>query len=159
VSVLLAATAAGLFGVGTYLVLQRKLSRIIVGIGLISHGANLLIVTSGRKGRAPLIGSSDPDGFADPLPHALALTAIVLAFGVTAFLLALAYRSWLLTDDDEVADDPDDLAVAHQRHDDDPEIADTRDRAFPDPDAGADPHAAHDRPDTDEDPATGRDPS
>lgn len=136
-SILLAATAAALFGIGTYLVLQRKLSRIIVGIGLISHGANLLLVTSGRRGRAPFIGSSDADGFADPLPHALTLTAIVIAFGITAFLLALAYRSWLLTDDDEVADDVDDLAVAHQRHDHDPEIADTRDRAFPDPDDDA----------------------
>ena len=48
----------------------------------------------------------------DPLPQALALTTIVITFGVTAFLLALAYRSWLLTRDDEVEDDVADRAVA-----------------------------------------------
>ena len=48
-TVLLAATAATLFGLGTYLVLQRKLSRII-GIALLGHGANILMVTSGRRG-------------------------------------------------------------------------------------------------------------
>ncbi len=145
-SILLAATAAALFGVGTYLVLQRKLSRVIVGIGLISHGANVLIITAGRRGRAPLIGRADPDGFADPVPHALALTAIVIAFGITAFLLALAYRSWLLTHDDEIADDVDDRAVAHQRHDDDTEIADAAALVTGDPEAAADADAAHDEP-------------
>ena len=49
--------------------------------------------------------------FADPMPQALALTAIVITFGVTTLLLALAYRSWLLTDDDEVQDDVGDRAV------------------------------------------------
>jgi multicomponent Na+:H+ antiporter subunit C len=111
-SVLLAAAAAALFGIGTYLVLQRKLSRIIIGLGLISHGANVLFLLSGRRGRAPLIGRGDPAEFADPLPQALALTAIVITFGVTAFLLALAYRSYLLTNDDEVQDDVEDRLVA-----------------------------------------------
>ena len=104
-SVLLAAAAAALFGIGTYLVLQRKLSRIIIGLGLLSHGANVLLMTSGRGGLPPLIGAGDDADFTDPLPQALALTAIVITFGVTAFLLALAYRSWLLTRDDEVEDD------------------------------------------------------
>ncbi len=107
-SVLMAATAALLFGIGTYLLLQRKLSRLIVGIGLIGHGANVVFVPATRRGRPPIVGSSDADGFADPLPQALVLTAIVISFGVTALLLALAYRSWLLTDDDDVADDVDD---------------------------------------------------
>jgi multicomponent Na+:H+ antiporter subunit C len=147
-SILLAATAAALFGVGTYLVLQRKLSRVIVGIGLISHGANVLIITAGRRGIAPLIGRGDADRFADPVPQALALTAIVIAFGVTAFLLALAYRSWLLTHDDEIADDVEDRAVAHQRHDEDTEIADAAAMSSSDPDAEADPAAAHDAPHT-----------
>lgn len=112
-SVLLALTAASLFGIGTYLVLQRKLSRVIIGLGLMSHGGNILLITSGRRGLAPLIGGGDPADFADPLPQALVLTAIVIGFGVTGLLLALAYRSWLLTDDDEIADDPEDIAVAH----------------------------------------------
>ncbi len=111
-TVLLAATAAALFAIGTYLVLQRKLSRIIIGIALLGHGANVLVVSSGKRGRAPLIGNGPTDGLADPLPQALALTAIVISFGVTALLLALAYRSWLLTSDDEVQDDVEDRDVA-----------------------------------------------
>jgi multicomponent Na+:H+ antiporter subunit C len=111
-SVLLAAAAAALFGIGTYLLLQRKLSRIIIGLGLISHGANVLLMTSGRGGLAPLIGSGDDADLADPLPHAMALTTIVITFGVTALLLALAYRSWQLTSDDEVENDVADTLVA-----------------------------------------------
>ncbi len=111
-SVLLALTVAMLFGVGTYLVLQRKLSRIIIGLGLLTHGANVLLITSGRRGLPPLIGTADPASFSDPLPQALALTAIVITFAVSALLLALAYRSWLLTHDDEVEDDVGDRAIA-----------------------------------------------
>jgi multicomponent Na+:H+ antiporter subunit C len=111
-SVLLALTAALLFAIGTYIVLQRKLSRIIIGLALISHGANVLLLTSGRRGTPPLIGRGDPTDFSDPLPQALALTAIVITFAVTAFLLAMAYRSWLLTADDEVQDDVGDRLIA-----------------------------------------------
>ncbi len=111
-NVILAATAAALFGVATYLVLQRKLSRIIIGVGLMAHGANILLLLSGNPGLPPLIGMGDQDDFSDPLPQALVLTAIVISFGVTVFLLALAYRSWLLTEDDEVEDDVEDRLVA-----------------------------------------------
>lgn len=111
-SVLLAFTAAMLFGIGTYLVMQRKLSRIIIGLALITHGANVLLLMSGPRGRAPIIGTADPRDFADPLPQALALTAIVISFATTALLLALAYRSWVLTADDEVQDDVGDRLVA-----------------------------------------------
>jgi multicomponent Na+:H+ antiporter subunit C len=112
VSIVFAATAAALFGIGTYLILQRKLSRIIIGLGLVTHGANVLMVTSGRLGRAPIIGSADSSTFADPLPQALALTAIVISFGTTMLLLALAYRSFQLTNDDEVVDDLEDRRIA-----------------------------------------------
>lgn len=115
-SVLMAATAAMLVATGTYLLLQRKLSRIIIGISLLSHGANVLFVNAGRRGLAPLIGTADPADFADPIPQALVLTAIVISFGVTALLLALAYRSWMLTDDDEVADDIEDRMIARAGH-------------------------------------------
>jgi len=112
VTITLAATAAALFGIGTYLILQRKLSRIIIGLGLLTHGANVLLITAGRRGEPPLVGQGSRQDFADPLPQALALTAIVITFGVTTFLLALAYRSWLLTSDDEVQDDVADRAIA-----------------------------------------------
>ena len=111
-SVVMAATAALLFAIGTYLLLQRKLSRVIVGLGLISHGANVLLVNSGRRGLPPIIGQGRSADFADPIPQALVLTAIVISFGTTALLLALAYRSWLLTADDEVDDDIEDRIVA-----------------------------------------------
>jgi multicomponent Na+:H+ antiporter subunit C len=114
VTLALATLAAALFAIGTYLVLQRKLSRIIIGLGLLTHGANVLLITAGRRGHPPLIGSGDRAQFADPLPQALALTAIVITFGVTTLLLALAYRSWLLTADDEVRDDVGDRAVASE---------------------------------------------
>ena len=110
-SLLMAFTAAMLFGIGTYLLLQRKLSRLIIGLGLIGHGANVVFVTASRRGRPPLIGTGDPADFADPLPQSLVLTAIVISFGVSALLLALAYRSWLLTRDDEVQDDVEDRSV------------------------------------------------
>lgn len=142
-SVLLAFTAAVLFGIGTYLVLQRKLSRVIIGVGLIGHGANVLLITAGRRGRSPIIGASDPEGFADPLPQALALTAIVISFGVTALLLALAYRSWLLTHDDEIADDLEDREVARHGHSD-AELVDAAAVERRDPESEASPEAAHD---------------
>ncbi len=114
-SVLLAFAAAFLFASGTYLLLQRRLSRILIGVGLVGHGANLMLLTSGRGGLAPIIGTADPSEFADPMPQALALTSIVITFGVTAFLLALGYRSWRITRDDVVEDDVEDRYIARRR--------------------------------------------
>lgn len=100
-----------LYGTGIYLILQRTLTRIVIGLALMGHGANLLLLSAGGgPGRAPLVGGGD--GFADPLPQALALTAIVITFGVSAFLLTLAYRSWQLRHDDEVEDDVEDRRIA-----------------------------------------------
>jgi multicomponent Na+:H+ antiporter subunit C len=122
-SVLLAACAATLFSLGTWLLLQRRLSRIIIGLGLIGHGANiLLLISAGRRGRPVFVGAEGP--LADPLPQALALTAIVITFGVIAFLLALAWRSYELTGDDLVEDDVEDRRIAAQRRALDEEIAD-----------------------------------
>lgn len=107
------AVAAGvLFGTGTYLLLQKLLSRIIVGLGLIAHGANLVLLGSGGRPAAPPINDGTVGLVSDPLEQALVLTAIVITFGITAFLLALAYRSW--TDDgvDEVEDDVEDRRIA-----------------------------------------------
>ena len=111
-SIALAFTAASLFGIGTYLVLQHTLTRILIGLSLITHGGNVLLMGSGRRGAPPIIGNGTPEELSDPLPQALALTAIVISFGVSALLLALAYRSWLLTHDDEVQDDVSDRTIA-----------------------------------------------
>lgn len=113
-TIALAVLVAWLFAVGTYLVLQRALTRIVLGLGLLSHGAVLLLITvGGRAGRPPLVGKDDDgSGIAAPLPQAFALTAIVIGFGITSYLLALAYRSWAGTEDDEVQDDIEDRRIA-----------------------------------------------
>lgn len=115
-TVLMAALVAVLFGTGVYLLLQRTLTRVILGLALLSHGANLMLLAGGGgPGRAPLVGLFGGDeGVTDPLPQALILTAIVITFGVTVFLLALAYRSFQLTRDDEVEDDLEDRRIAGQ---------------------------------------------
>ena len=113
--VALAVAVGALYAVGTYLLLQRNLTRIVIGLAIMGHGANLLFLAAGgRAGRAPIIGSGREGEFADPLPQAMALTAIVITFGVAAFLLALAYRSWLLRHDDEVEDDVEDRRIARR---------------------------------------------
>ncbi len=112
-TVVLAIAVGGLYAVGTYLVLQRTLTRIVLGIALLGHGANLLLLLAGGTGgEAPIVGAGDPDRFADPLPQAMALTAIVITFGITAFLVALAYRSWVQRHDDDVEDDVEDRRIA-----------------------------------------------
>lgn len=112
-SVLAAFVAAMLAGCGTWLLLQRRLSRIIIGVGLLGHSANLLLLVSGgRRGGEPLIGLGDAADFADPLPQALALTAIVITFGITTFLLAVGFRAWQVSRDDEVEDAVEDRYLA-----------------------------------------------
>jgi multicomponent Na+:H+ antiporter subunit C len=91
-----------LFMAATYLMLSRSLLRIIIGTGLLSHGAHLLLLTMGglKRGTVPLLGEK-ASSYTDALPQALILTAIVISFGVTSFLLVLAYRAYqeLGTDD------------------------------------------------------------
>ncbi|MCE7883802.1 MAG: sodium:proton antiporter [Actinobacteria bacterium ATB1] len=107
----LAAVAAVLFGVGVYLLIQRTLTRILIGIGLIGHAANLLLLLAGGpSGRPPLVDGGRQ--VSDPLPQALALTAIVITFGVTLFLLALAFRSVVQRGNDDVEDDPEDRRIS-----------------------------------------------
>jgi len=95
---------AVLAGTGTYLVMHRTLTRIVLGLGLLGNAINLLILSSGDgPGVAPIIGQEGD--FTDPVPQALVLTAIVIGFGVTSFLLAMAYRAWTISGSDEVEDD------------------------------------------------------
>ena len=113
---LVAGLVAVLYGTGVYLVLQRTLTRVIIGLSLISHGCNLLLLSAGGgSAMAAFAGRiSGDDAVVDPLPQALILTAIVITFGLTVFLLALAYRSFQLTRNDEVEDDLEDRRVAHR---------------------------------------------
>ena len=114
-SLVLAAATGMVFAAGTWLLLQRRLSRIVMGIALFGNGSILVLLQSGNeRGVAPLAGSTGGETVADPLPQALALTAIVISFGVTTFLLALAFRMWQLTGDDMVEDDVEDRRIASQ---------------------------------------------
>jgi len=112
VTIVLVLTVTALYGIGSYLLMQRNLSRIVIGLAMLGHGANLLLLQAGGSaGRAPLVDvGSGPAS--DPLPQALALTAIVITFGVSAYLLTMAYRNWLMTDTDEVEDDVEDRRIA-----------------------------------------------
>lgn len=92
----LALTAGVLYATGLYLMLRRRLAQLIVGLGLVSNGSNVLIFTAAglTRGRPPL---AEPDApvaapFADPVPQALILTAIVIGFGVLAFSLVLSHK-------------------------------------------------------------------
>ncbi|WP_433533426.1 Na(+)/H(+) antiporter subunit C [Micromonospora sp. CA-263727] len=103
-----------LVGCGVALLLERSLTRVLLGIILIGNGINLLIIFGGRSGRAPIVGVTEPPSMSDALPQAMVLTAIVITFGITAFLLAISYRSWYLTGDDEVPDDIEDQQIVHR---------------------------------------------
>ncbi|MFD1203145.1 Na(+)/H(+) antiporter subunit C [Leucobacter albus] len=108
----LVAVMVVMYVAGVYLLLDRSLTRILLGFLLVGNATNLLIfLMSGDFGAAPLAGGEEP--ISDPLPQAFILTAIVITFGVGAFLLALIYRSWRLArvSDDHVEDDADDLAI------------------------------------------------
>ncbi|MBO0602168.1 Na(+)/H(+) antiporter subunit C [Sporosarcina sp. E16_3] len=84
-----------LFMAAVYLILSRSILKIILGTGLLSHGAHLLLLTmGGLGGTSPPVLAEGVTDYADPLPQALILTAIVISFGVTAFILVLAYRSY-----------------------------------------------------------------
>jgi multicomponent Na+:H+ antiporter subunit C len=108
-SLILAASA--MIGCGVYLVLERSLTRVLVGFVMLGNGVNLLfLISGGPAGRAPIVGAGQ-SSMSDPLPQALVLTAIVISLGTTAFLLAMAYRSWQLTGHDDVQDDVEDAAI------------------------------------------------
>jgi multicomponent Na+:H+ antiporter subunit C len=96
------------FAVAIYLLLSRAIVRMLLGIVLLGNGVNLLILVAGRLTRLapPLVapGAEVPGPvYANPLPQALILTAIVIGFGMFAFLLVLAYRAYQATGADESA--------------------------------------------------------
>ena len=116
VNLVMALTVGVLYTVGFYLMLQRSLMRVLIGVVMLGHGTNLLLqLVGGPPARVPIVGNSPPETFADPLPQALALTAVVITFALTTFLLALGYRSFTLIGHDEVQDDVEDRRIARTR--------------------------------------------
>lgn len=86
-----------LFAAGVYLLLSKSLLRQILGAALLTHGVHLLLMTMAgvKRGAPPILGEAE--SYVDPLPQALILTSIVISFGVTAFFLVLAYRTYQST--------------------------------------------------------------
>jgi multicomponent Na+:H+ antiporter subunit C len=113
VNVVVAVLIGGLFAGGTYLLLSRNLVRVLLGFMVIGHGANLLLLSSGMGGGAPIVGAGGEH--ADPIPQALMLTSIVITLAVSCFLLAMIYRNYQLTRQIEVPDDPDDIPIEEIR--------------------------------------------
>lgn len=92
---ILVAIAVGvLAATGIYLILRPTTFSVILGLSLLSYGVNLLIFAGGRLGASePPLVVPGTSGHADPLPQALVLTAIVIGFGMTAYLVAMALRT------------------------------------------------------------------
>lgn len=108
-NLLLPIVVGGLVAAGLYMMMRRSMIKLVIGLALLGHAANLLIFTAGDlvRGRAPLI----PEGahelqppYADPLPQALILTAIVISFGLLAFTIGLVYRTYQETGTDDLDD-------------------------------------------------------
>lgn len=80
-------------GCGTYLVLRGRTFPVVLGLTLLSYAVNLFLFASGRLsiGQPPVIGTDS--SYADPLPQALVLTAIVIGFAMTAFVIMLSLRA------------------------------------------------------------------
>jgi multicomponent Na+:H+ antiporter subunit C len=110
-NLLLVIVVGVLFAAGVTLLLERNLTRVILGITLLGNGVNLLILLGGAYGGPPIVGVTPEPAMSDPLTQAMILTAIVITLGMTAFLLAMAYRSWLLTGHDDVQDDVEDRRI------------------------------------------------
>lgn len=87
-----AVLVAVLVAAGVYLLLQRGLVRVTFGFVLLGHAANVVLLGAGGMDRRdpPLLAAGSAAEAADPLPQAFALTAIVIAFGITVYLLAMA---------------------------------------------------------------------
>jgi multicomponent Na+:H+ antiporter subunit C len=129
ISLVLLAVMAVLYACGVYLLLERSMTRVLLGVLLVGNATNLLIlIMAGAPGVAPIADDGVTiDDMTDPLPQALILTAIVITFAVSAFLLALIYRSWRLGQRDELDDDAADIALRAQRDPSDFTAADEAD--------------------------------
>ncbi|MBC3185727.1 Na(+)/H(+) antiporter subunit C [Corynebacterium sp. zg-331] len=127
--------AAGtLIAAGVYLVLDRAMTKMMLGLMLIGNGANLLILQAGGPAGSPPIMGRESDLYgeriADPLAQAMILTAIVISMAMVAFILTLAYRQYRYRAADVIEDDSEDAAIVAR-----PTVA----SAAPDHDASDDP--------------------
>jgi multicomponent K+:H+ antiporter subunit C len=121
---LIAVAIGVLVSCGVYLILRARTFPVVVGLGLFSYAVNLYLFATGRFGNLapPIIedGIVDPAHYVDPIPQALILTAIVIGFGMTAFIVVLSLRSYLTLGSDHVdgpAADPDAIAPTNPLHD------------------------------------------
>ncbi len=122
-TIVLPLMVGGLYAAGVYLLLDRSLTRVLLGFLLLGNATNLLLLSGGGPaGLAPILGYSDPEEINDPLPQALILTAIVITFGVAAFVLAMIHRSWRLVREEVVGTDEEDRRVAARRATDTDEL-------------------------------------
>lgn len=108
-AVVLAVVIGVLYGVALFLLLRRSLAKVILGLAILTNATNLLIFTVAGLVRAqPPIMAPDAEQltppFADPVPQAFILTAIVIGFGVLAFALVLAYRAFQVVGSDDLDD-------------------------------------------------------
>jgi multisubunit Na+/H+ antiporter MnhC subunit len=112
-SLTLVLVMAVMYAAGVYVMLERSLTRVLIGFLLVGNATNLLIfIMSGRPGSSPIVtGTGLDDTMVDPIPQVLMLTAIVINFGITALLLALIYRSWWLA---QLGDEGDTLTDEHE---------------------------------------------
>ncbi|MFC7449481.1 Na(+)/H(+) antiporter subunit C [Rhodococcus daqingensis] len=107
-----------LIACGVYLLLERSITKMLLGLLLFGNGVNLLILTAGGPpGSAPIVGRTNAvyDTMADPLAQAMILTAIVITMGIAAFVMALAYRSYKINTKDALENDPEDTKVIRRR--------------------------------------------
>lgn len=110
--ILLLALVGVLYTCGVYLLLERSLTRVLLGVLILGNATNVLVILAGGPaGEAPLVGRVPDAAMSDALVQALVLTAIVITLGVSAFLLALIHRSWTLERADDPTEDTEDLAV------------------------------------------------
>ena len=106
---ILFASAVGLLTTaGVYLMLRLRTFPVILGLAMVTYAVNLFLFASGRLAlhSAPVL--SEPGPYADPLPQALVLTAIVISFGMTALVVILALGAFLSSETDRI--DMDDAA-------------------------------------------------
>jgi multicomponent Na+:H+ antiporter subunit C len=139
-TLVLVIVAAVLFGSGVAVMLERSLTRVLIGFLLVGNGVNLFMFSmAGAPGLAPiLVDGVDAAELSDPLPQAFVLTAIVINLGLTAFMLALVYRTWWLAqlgsegdiigDEEDVEEDAEETAdLIRSTADDDRAVQDVLD--------------------------------